>query len=68
MELAQRNNDERVRDEERGDEEEKRQEISPQQQKRDPSNTKYEPKLVDLHGAGREGAGKQQLLQRQQLP
>ena len=40
-----------------------------QQQQCDPSKAKPELQLVvDLRGAGAEGAGKQQLLQRQQLP
>ena len=40
----------------------------PQQQLRGPSKAKHEPKLVDLHGAGGDGAGEKQLLPRQQLP
>ena len=57
--------DERQREErERGESKN----ISPQQQLRGPSKAKHEPKLVDLHGAGGNGAGEQQLLQRQQLP
>ena len=52
-----------------GDEEEEREEEKPpQQQRRDPSKAKYEPQLVDLLGAGGEGAGEQLLLQRQQHP
>ena len=47
---------------------EKREINSPQQQQCDPSKAKDEPKLVDLHGVGREGAGEQQFLQKQQLP
>ena len=42
--------------------------ISPQQQLRGSSKAKHEPKLVSLHGAGGDGAGEKQLLQRQQLP
>ena len=42
--------------------------IPHQQQLRDPSKAKHEPELVDLHGAGGDGAGQKQLLQRQQLP
>ena len=59
---------ERVEDEKIGDEEEERGEISPQQQPSDPSKAKHKPLLVDLYGAGDEGAGTQQLLQRQRLP
>ena len=33
-----------------------------------PAKAKHEPKLVDLHGAGGDGAGEKQLSQRQQLP
>ena len=45
----------------------RRNNISPQQQPRGPNKAKHEPTLIDLHGAGGEGAGKKQLLRRQQL-
>ena len=51
-----------------GEEEQREKEKPPQQQQRDPSKAKYEPQLVDLLGAGGEGAGEQLLLQRQQHP
>ena len=56
-----------MRESERREREEGR-DVSPQQQLRGPSKAKHEPKLVDLHGAGGDGAGEKQLLQRQQLP
>ena len=40
--------------------------MPPQQQQRDPSEAKCKPVLVDLRGAGDEGAGKKQWLQGQQ--
>ena len=53
-----------------GRREEGKEEMPPQQQHRDPIEAKCEPELVDLRGAGGEGAGKKQLLrgQQQQLP
>ena len=53
---------------ERREREKESKNISPQQQLRGPSKVKYEPKLIDLHGAGGDGAGENQSLQRQQLP
>ena len=53
---------------ERREREKESKNISPQQQLRGSSKAKHEPKLVDLHGAGGDGAGEKQLLQRQQLP
>ena len=50
------------------DEEDGREETSPQQRQRDPSKAEYEPQPVDLRGAGSERTERQQLLQRQQLP
>ena len=32
------------------------------------TQAEHEPNLVDLHGAGGEGAGEKKLLQKQQLP
>ena len=51
-----------------GRREEGKEEMPPQQQHRDPIEAKCEPELVDLRGAGGEGAGKKQLLRGQQLP
>ena len=58
----------REREREKREREKESRDVSPQQQLRSPSKAKHEPKLVDLHGAGGDGAGEKELLQRQQLP